>query len=135
VQGVEIQKMYGRDGREIMVGLIRSKELGALIKIGPAGQLPNNSEKIITKLNLEGISRDQALEMIAESNLPVLFKDKEQKRPADLDAVVDALCRLGRLANDFPLIEEIEVNPLIVFDKGKGCLAVDIKIILSFEAT
>ena len=49
---------------------------------------------------------------------------------ADLDAVVDTILRLGQLALDFPEIEEVEINPLLVFPKGHGALALDCRAIL-----
>ncbi|HOW92171.1 MAG TPA: acetate--CoA ligase family protein, partial [Anaerolineaceae bacterium] len=50
--------------------------------------------------------------------------------PADLDAVVDVILRLSQLVLDFPQIEEAEVNPLLVFEEGKGALALDGRVIL-----
>ena len=48
--------------------------------------------------------------------------------PADIKAVRDVLIRLAQLANDFPQISEIEINPLRVFPQGKGAAAVDVRI-------
>ena len=37
---------------------------------------------------------------------------------------------LGQLAVDFPQIQEIEINPLLVLPKGQGALALDCRMIL-----
>jgi acetyltransferase len=49
----------------------------------------------------------------------------------DLEAIYDAILRLGKLAEDFPQIEEIEINPLRVYPRGEGALALDCRLILS----
>ncbi|MBU4495510.1 MAG: acetate--CoA ligase family protein, partial [Acidobacteria bacterium] len=36
-----------------------------------------------------------------------------------------------QLVMDFEAIRELDINPLIVFEKGRGCLIVDARIILS----
>lgn len=48
--------------------------------------------------------------------------------PADRYAVLDALSRLAQLAADFPQLQEIEINPLVVFPKGQGVLALDVRV-------
>ncbi|MEJ2446730.1 MAG: acetate--CoA ligase family protein, partial [Anaerolineales bacterium] len=48
--------------------------------------------------------------------------------PADIKAVREVLVRLAQLANDFPRLAEIEINPLQVFQVGRGATAVDVRI-------
>ena len=38
--------------------------------------------------------------------------------PADEGALVEAICRLGQLASDFPDIAELDVNPLLALPDG-----------------
>ena len=42
----------------------------------------------------------------------------------------DALLRLSQLAHDFEEIKEIDLNPVIALEKGKGCRVVDARVIL-----
>jgi acetyltransferase len=44
--------------------------------------------------------------------------------------LVDSLLRVGQLAVDFPEISELDVNPFIVYDKGQGGLAVDMRLVV-----
>jgi len=39
------------------------------------------------------------------------------------------LLRFSVLIEDFPEIAEMEVNPLMVFERGNGCVAVDARIL------
>jgi len=47
--------------------------------------------------------------------------------PADREAVLDVLYRLGQLADDLPEVAEIEINPLRVLAPGEGVMAVDVR--------
>jgi hypothetical protein len=38
---------------------------------------------------------------------------------------------MSQLVMDFPEIQEIDINPLLVFDQGKGSKAVDARIVIS----
>jgi acetyltransferase len=50
-------------------------------------------------------------------------------RPAcDIAALKQALVRLAALAAAHPEIAECDVNPLLVLDEGRGCVAVDVRI-------
>ncbi len=48
----------------------------------------------------------------------------------DTDAIIENILRLSQLAVDFPQIQEIEINPLLVLPKGQGALALDCRMIL-----
>jgi len=74
------------------------------------------------------VSRSEAREMILESKASTLLKGIRGRRPSDIDAVVDNLLRLSQLMLDFPEIEGIDVNPLMV--REKGTVAVDARIVL-----
>ena len=49
--------------------------------------------------------------------------------PSDIEAVVDAIVRLGQLMAEVPEIAEVDVNPFIVFPEGG--MAVDARIVLT----
>jgi succinyl-CoA synthetase beta subunit len=70
--------------------------------------------------------------MIHTTRAGMLLTGYRGQKPADLDAVVDTILRLSQLAVDFDKIEEIEINPLLVLEKG--CLALDGRVILKQSA-
>ena len=50
-------------------------------------------------------------------------------RPAgDVAALKQALVKLAALAAAHPEIAECDVNPLLVLDEGRGCVAVDVRV-------
>jgi acyl-CoA synthetase (NDP forming) len=50
------------------------------------------------------------------------------EKASDVEIVVDHLQRISQLVNDFYRIEELDINPMIVFDKGKGAKIVDARM-------
>ena len=59
-----------------------------------------------------------------------ILKGARGHKPADIQAVADALLRLSQLLQDFPEIKEIDINPLRVFHENEGCCALDARMIL-----
>jgi acetyltransferase len=49
--------------------------------------------------------------------------------PADREAVIDVLVRVARLGADFPEIEELDINPIVV--SANGAVAVDARVLLT----
>ena len=48
---------------------------------------------------------------------------------ADLDAIVASILRLSALCSDFPEVQELDINPLVVSETG--AIALDARIILT----
>ena len=48
----------------------------------------------------------------------------------DIDSIAEAIMRLSQLALENPQISELDINPLIVLEEGKGCFVADTKIII-----
>jgi acyl-CoA synthetase (NDP forming) len=76
------------------------------------------------------ISQRDALEMIDELRGAQILKGARGLKPADIDAVVDALLRLSQLLNDFQEVQELDINPMMVFHEGEGCRALDARMVL-----
>jgi acetyltransferase len=68
--------------------------------------------------------------MIQEIRAHALLDGVRGKPPADKDAIVDTLLRIGQLVIDFPEIVELDINPLVVYEEGQGVIAIDMRLIL-----
>jgi acyl-CoA synthetase (NDP forming) len=77
------------------------------------------------------LTRKDAEEMIAEVRGSRLLRGVRGEKPSDVEAVVDCLLRLSQLLQDFPAIAEVDINPLIILEKGAK--AVDARIVLKHE--
>jgi acetyltransferase len=47
---------------------------------------------------------------------------------------VDALMRVGQLVTDFPEIEELDINPFMVYERGQGGSALDMRLVLAAQS-
>lgn len=64
--------------------------------------------------------------MLAELRGRPLLDGFRGAAAADVDALVDAMVQLSRLAVDYAdRIESIDVNPILVLPRGRGAVAVD----------
>jgi acyl-CoA synthetase (NDP forming) len=68
--------------------------------------------------------------MISEVKGYLLLTGTRGAPPADIEALADIIQKVGQLAAEVPEIVEMDLNPVFVFDKGKGAIAVDARIVL-----
>ncbi len=50
-------------------------------------------------------------------------------KPADTSALAECLERLSQLVVDFEEIQELDMNPIIVYNRGKGCRVAHARIV------
>ncbi|NMC35145.1 MAG: acetate--CoA ligase family protein [Veillonellaceae bacterium] len=127
LQGVLIEQMAPR-GQEVIIGLKRDPGFGSVVMFGLGGIYVELFKDV--SFRVAPVSAAEAVEMIDETHAGKLLKGMRGAQPADLEAVVEVIMRLGQLGLDFPAILEAEVNPLLVFPVGKGALALDGRVIL-----
>ena len=78
--------------------------------------------------------RELAAEMmIKRTKAHTILEGFRGEPPYDTGAVEDCLKRLSQLVTDCDEIQELDINPMLVFEKGKGCMIVDARIILTPE--
>jgi acetate---CoA ligase (ADP-forming) len=127
IRGVLVQQQAPK-GRECLVGVSRDPQLGPLIGFGMGGIYVEVLKDV--EFRLAPLSREEAQEQIeAIRSFPILRGVRGQA-PADLDSVLDTLLRVSQLVIDYPEIVEMDINPLMVYDKGQGSLVLDARIIL-----
>jgi acetyl-CoA synthetase (ADP-forming) len=66
--------------------------------------------------------------MITEVKAYPLLKGYRNTPPADIDAIVDVLLSASRLVMENPEIKELDLNPIMAYEKGAK--TVDARIIL-----
>ncbi len=128
LEGALVEAMLPQ-GTEVIVGMRRDPFFGPLLMFGLGGIYVELFGDV--SFRVAPLSRAGALEMIHQTNAGRLLTGFRGQPKADLDAVVDVILRLGRLALDFPQVEEMEVNPLLVMPEGEGVVALDARVILS----
>lgn len=124
-----VQKMAPA-GMEVVVGAYRDPQFGPLVMFGLGGVYVEVLQDVAFRL--APLSRAEAREMIAETAAGRLLAGARGRPPLDIEAVVDAICRVGWLMDRFPRIAEMDINPLIVTETGLW--AVDVRIRLTGSA-
>jgi acyl-CoA synthetase (NDP forming) len=120
---------YVPQGTEVIIGGMKDPTFGPVVMFGLGGIWVEVLKDV--SFRLAPLERVDAEEMIREiRGFPVL-QGLRGKPKADLGALVDMLLKAGRLLSDFPEIAEMDINPIFVFEEGKGARAVDARIILS----
>ncbi len=132
IRGVQVQQMV-KDGREVIVGMKRDPAFGPLLMFGLGGVYVEVLADV--SFRLAPLSRLDAGEMISEVKSAHLLDGLRGAAPADRDALMDVLLRVGQLAADCPEIAEMDLNPLMVLPAGEGAVAADVRIILSGDPT
>ncbi len=126
--GCLVQEMAPSGGLEVLVGMNRDPQFGPLVTFGLGG-IYVEALKDVT-FRLVPFSPQEAEEMIGEIRAHALL-DGVRGRPAmDKAALVEVLLRVGQLVQDFPEIVELDINPLMVYPRGQGTLALDMRLVL-----
>ncbi|MEM4188573.1 MAG: acetate--CoA ligase family protein, partial [Candidatus Hadarchaeum sp.] len=127
ILGVTIQE-YLPPAREVIVGAIQDPSFGATVMFGLGGIWVEVLKDI--SFRLAPLTIEEAKEMIKEiKGYPVLAGIRGTP-PADIVAVASLIQKVGQLAYEFPEIAEMDLNPVFVFNEGKGAVAVDARIVL-----
>ena len=77
---------------------------------------------------LAPITDKEADEMISSIKTNKLLQGVRGEKPSDLNKLSECIQRLSQLVTDFKEIKELDMNPVLAFEKGKGCKAVDVRI-------
>jgi acetyltransferase len=126
--GCQVQEMVG-GGKEVILGMNRDPQFGPLMMFGLGG-IYVEALKDVT-FRIAPFSREEARKMLTEIRAVNLLRGVRGEPSADLKAIEDVLLRLSQLVIDFPEIVEMDINPLIVFETGRGAISVDMRLVLS----
>jgi acetyltransferase len=130
IWGVLIQKML-EPGKEVILGVTRDNRFGPVLMVGLGGIYTEIMKDV--SFRLAPIRENEAEEMIREIRAIKLLQGARGEPPSDLPAVAECLMRLSQFVTDHPSIHELDINPLLVYPRGKGAVAADARIILSKE--
>lgn len=112
--------------KETILGAKRDPLFGPLIMFGLGGIYVEVLKDVIFRL--APIDEHVAKEMVESIKTIKLLKGVRGEKESDIDGIVESIQRLSQLVNDFPEIEEFDMNPLLVLEKGNGVRAVDVRI-------
>ncbi|MFH1747278.1 MAG: acetate--CoA ligase family protein [Planctomycetota bacterium] len=125
IKGILVRRMIPA-GKEVILGINRDPVFGHMLMFGLGG-IYVEAFKDVT-FRIVPIRTAAAGKMVRELRTSAVLEGLRGEPPCDLAAIEEALKRLSQLANDFPRIAELDINPLIVHPTGNGCHVADIRI-------
>lgn len=130
ISGIMVRRMIPA-GKEVILGIHRDPVFGHMLMFGLGG-IYVEAFKDVT-FRIVPIRESAAGKMVRELRTSAVLEGLRGEEPSDIHAVEEALKRLSQLANDFPRIAELDINPLIVHPVGRGCHVADVRIRLEGE--
>ncbi len=130
IEGIEIAEMV-HSGIETIVGARVDPSFGPTVMFGLGGVYVEVMKDV--SFRAFPLNKDAISGMISEiKSYPLLLGVRGDEKK-DIEEVANTILKIGSILYSCPDISDIEVNPLIVYDQGKGVKAVDIRIILASE--
>ena len=120
---VLIQKMMPK-GLETIIGVKSDQLFGPMVMFGIGGVFVEMFEDVC--LYPAPFGKMEALEMINSLRSAKIFNGYRNQPALDVDKLADVLAKISKFAarNKNELME-MDINPLVVYEKGKGVVALD----------
>jgi len=128
IWGVLVQKMAPQDGLETIIGMKRDPAFGPILMFGLGGVLVEVLKDVTFRI--APINDLSAESMVTGIKAVKLLQGFRGSPPRDVAKIQECLQRLSQLVTDFEEFDEIDINPLLVYEQGKGALVLDARIII-----
>jgi len=132
LDGVSIEPMIvRRNGRELLVGVVRDPVFGPAITFGAGGiavEVMRDRSVALPPLNAF-LVRD----MISGTRVSKLLREFRGAPAADMAALESVLLRVSEMACALPWLAELDINPLIADESG--VIAIDARVVLAQPKT
>ena len=126
--GVFVQEFI-KGGKETILGLKRDPLFGPLLMFGLGGIYVEALRDVtfrIAPIRELGVHR-----MIRQIRGFKILEGFRGEPPSDIEAIAECLARLSQLATQLEEIVELDINPLVVFERGRGARVVDARIVVA----
>ena len=114
-------------GQECIVGVRRDPVFGPVVAVGLGGIFVEILKDV--SLRLAPVDRRTVLSMLQELEGLPLLQGARGTPPRDVEALVSLVQSVSRMALEEPDLVELDVNPVMVLEKGRGAVAVDALIV------
>jgi len=116
-------------GTEIIVGVTKDPQFGHALMAGLGGIFVEVLKDV--SFRLIPFNEADAREMLCELKAYKILEGIRGEAPRDIDALVNVMLSVSKMIEENPEITELDCNPTFVYEKGKGALVVDARILIS----
>lgn len=131
IEGVVVEAMHSSPhGRELLVGIIGDSVFGPVITFGSGGTAVEYlGDRAVTLPPLNSLL---VRDLIQQTRAAKLLQPFRNMPAADINAVEQVLFQVSEMACELPWIREMDINPLIVDERG--AMAVDARIVVEHHS-
>ena len=130
-QGVTVERMI-QGGVETIAGVSRDPTFGPIVLFGLGGVAAELLRDV--SVRVAPLTDRDAEEMVREIRGFPLLDGYRGAPKANVASVVDLLHRISRLASEQEEVEEMDLNPVLVFHGDAPCVALDARVRLLARA-
>jgi acetate---CoA ligase (ADP-forming) len=131
LDGVLVEAM-ARPGLEMVLGGRRDPDWGPVVMVGLGGVWVEVLRDV--RLMPADAGRTAVAAELDKLHAAALLRGVRGQPPVDVEALIEAAVRIGALLRRYPAISEIDLNPLVVYPKGQGALALDVLLVTREQA-
>ena len=125
IEGFLVEEM-APPGTEVIIGGIRDAQFGPAVMFGLGGGAVELLKDV--SFRLAPVTKEEAFAMMAEVKSFPLLTGYRGSTYKDLDAIANAIMKVGEILTEVSSIKELEINPLVVYERG--AVAVDARAII-----
>jgi acetyl-CoA synthetase (ADP-forming) len=125
IQGILVQKMAPK-GTEIIIGGLKDPQFGQTLMFGLGGVFVEILKDVTFRI--APIDESDAKSMIKEIKAYPILQGYRGQPPVDEGAIVNILLAASRLLMDLPMINQMDLNPIMAYEKGAS--VVDARILI-----
>jgi acetyltransferase len=128
IEGFVLQE-FVQGGMEVVLGMSRDKVYGPFLVFGLGGVYVEYLKDVA--FGLPPLTDRDAMRMIESIRTYPMLRGVRGQPPRDVAALQEAILRLAALVADFDVIQEMDLNPVVALEEGRGYRAVDARILLA----
>ena len=130
LEGVIIQEMV-KGTREMVCGIATDPQYGPMMMFGLGGVFVEVMKDVTFRI--APLTDNDASEMIKSVKAYKLLQGARGTTPAQIEQIEETLLRLSQLVSDYPFVDELDINPLLISEKTGEGIAVDGRIKVRIE--
>jgi len=127
IAGVLIQEMVP-EGLEVIVGATRDPTFGPVLLFGLGGIFVEVLKDV--SFRIAPVTKFDAESMLGEIKAAKILEGYRGTPPRDKDALVDIIMKLSRFMEEQELVTDVDLNPIMAFEKGKGAAIADARVLI-----
>ena len=127
VVGVLVQEMVPED-LEVIVGSTRDPTFGPVLMFGLGGIFVEVLKDV--SFRIAPVTKYDAETMLTEIKAAKILDGYRGTPPRDKEALVDIIVKLSKFMEDYELVTDVDLNPIMSFEEGRGAKIADARVLI-----